>query len=244
MKLLIDHYGQESQKMMLLEEMAELQKEICKEFRGELNKEAITEEVADVLIMLEQVQMMYDISDIRLLEIANEKLARQLRRIVDEEDWKHEEPTITEDEKAILRNLPAGYKWITRDENSKLYIYQDKPEKCVDVWMSGRGSMFLLYDQRYSPLYLFDHLFKMVKWEKGGRYPKIHPTQKPVPVLKELIEIYTDPYDVVIDPVAGSGSTLRACAELNRSCYGFEIKKEFYTRAKQKMLTNIDVQIL
>lgn len=84
MKLLIDPYGHESQKMMLLEEMAELQKEICKEFRGELNKDAITEEVADVLIMLEQVQMMYDISDIRLLEITNEKLVRQLRRIIDE----------------------------------------------------------------------------------------------------------------------------------------------------------------
>ena len=84
MKLLIDHYGHESQKMMLPEEMAELQKEICKEFRGELNKDAITEEVADVLIMLEQVQMMYDISDIRLLEITSEKLVRQLRRIVDE----------------------------------------------------------------------------------------------------------------------------------------------------------------
>ena len=83
------------------------------------------------------------------------------------EVWKREEPTmtITEDEKAILRNLPAEYKWITRDEDSKLYIYQDKPEKCVDVWMSGRGSMFLFCDQRYSPLYLFNHLFGMVKWE-------------------------------------------------------------------------------
>lgn len=84
MKLLIDHYGHESQKMMLLEEMAELQKEICKEFRGELSKDAVTEEVADVLIMLEQVQMMYDINDIKLLEITSEKLVRQLRRIVDE----------------------------------------------------------------------------------------------------------------------------------------------------------------
>lgn len=81
------------------------------------------------------------------------------------EVWKREEPTITEDEKTILRNLPAEYKWIARDENSKLYIYRDKPEKCVDVWMSGRGSMFLPCDQRYSPLYLFDHLFKMVKSE-------------------------------------------------------------------------------
>ena len=85
---------------------------------------------------------------------------------------------------------------------------------------------------------------RMYKYADIVLLPKIKPTQKPVPVLKELIEIYTDPYDVVIDPVAGSGSTLRACAELNRSCYGFEIKKEFYSKAKQKMLTNIDVQIL
>ena len=80
-------------------------------------------------------------------------------------------------------------------------------------------------------------------WDKGGKYPKIHPTQKPVEVLKQLIRIYTDEYDVVIDPVAGSGSTLRACAELNRSCYGFEIKKDFYKLAKEKMLTNITPQL-
>ena len=52
MKLLIDHYGHESQKMMLLEEMAELQKEICKDMRYDPDLEAITEEVADVLIMI------------------------------------------------------------------------------------------------------------------------------------------------------------------------------------------------
>ena len=62
-------------------------------------------------------------------------------------------------------------------------------------------------------------------------------------MLKELIEIFTDPYDVVIDPVAGSGSTLRACAELNRSCYGFEIKKNFYKLAKEKMLTDVQPQL-
>ena len=72
------------------------------------------------------------------------------------EVWKREDLTISEDEKAILRNLPANYEWIARDEDSKLYIYRDKPEKNVDVWMSGRGSIFL---------YLFIHLFKMVKWE-------------------------------------------------------------------------------
>ncbi len=66
--------------------------------------------------------------------------------------------------------------------------------------------------------------------------PKIHPTQKPVTLLKQLIKIFTDEGDVVLDPCCGSGSTLRACAELNRTCYGFEIKKDFVKRAKEEML--------
>jgi site-specific DNA-methyltransferase (adenine-specific) len=41
---------------------------------------------------------------------------------------------------------------------------------------------------------------------------------------------------VVIDPCAGSGSTLRAAAELGRNAYGFEVSKEFYTKAKETML--------
>lgn len=75
-------------------------------------------------------------------------------------------------------------------------------------------------------------------WErdKTKDYPKIHPTQKPVNLLKQLIEIFTDEGDVVIDPVAGSGTTLRACMELNRNSFGFEIKKDFYKRAKEEML--------
>ena len=81
-------------------------------------------------------------------------------------------------------------------------------------------------------------IFNWFEWKRDNskEYPKIHPTQKPVNVLKRLIEIFTDEGDVVIDPVAGSGTTLRAAAELNRSAYGFEIKKDFYKRAKEEML--------
>lgn len=82
-------------------------------------------------------------------------------------------------------------------------------------------------------------VFNWFNWEKdGAEVPKIHPTQKPVKVLKRLIEIFTDVGDVVIDPCAGSGSTLRAAAELGRDAYGFEIKKDFCRDAKEKMLTN------
>lgn len=80
-------------------------------------------------------------------------------------------------------------------------------------------------------------VYNWFNWvQDGKRIPKIHPTQKPVILLKRLIELFTDPGDVVIDPVAGSGATLRAAQELGRSSYGFEISKDFYSKAQNKML--------
>lgn len=76
-------------------------------------------------------------------------------------------------------------------------------------------------------------IFNCIDWLKDTENEKIHPTQKPVELLKYLIEIFTDENDVVIDPVAGSGSTLIAAERLNRKGYGFEIKKEFWTKANQ-----------
>ena len=80
-------------------------------------------------------------------------------------------------------------------------------------------------------------VFNWFPWTQDNDIPKIHPTQKPVAVLRRLIELFTDEGDVVIDPVAGSGSTLRACMETNRSGYGFEIKMDFYRAAQEKMLS-------
>ena len=81
-------------------------------------------------------------------------------------------------------------------------------------------------------------IFNWFVWERDdkARYAKIHPTQKPVGLLKRLIEIFTDEGDVVIDPCAGSGTTLRAAYELGRNSYGFEIDRNFYKAAKEKML--------
>ena len=52
---------------------------------------------------------------------------------------------------------------------------------------------------------------------------KIHPTQKSIPLLKQLIELFTDKGEVVIDPVAGSGTSLIAALELNRKAYGLSL---------------------
>jgi site-specific DNA-methyltransferase (adenine-specific) len=77
-------------------------------------------------------------------------------------------------------------------------------------------------------------VFNVIDWEsdeKTEMYRKIHPTQKPVKLLEKLIEIFTDEGDVVIDPCAGSGSTLIAAINTGRKAFGFEIKKNFYREA-------------
>lgn len=87
-------------------------------------------------------------------------------------------------------------------------------------------------------------IFNWFEWRRDSKkeYPKIHPTQKPVSLLKRLIEIFTDEFDVVIDPVAGSGTTLRAASELNRSSYGFEVSKDFYNKAQNEMINVTNIQ--
>ena len=76
-------------------------------------------------------------------------------------------------------------------------------------------------------------IFNCIDWEKDSDSEKIHPTQKPVELLKKIISIFTDEGDVVIDPTAGSGSTIIACERLNRKGYGFEIKKDFCQKANE-----------
>jgi site-specific DNA-methyltransferase (adenine-specific) len=74
-------------------------------------------------------------------------------------------------------------------------------------------------------------IFNCIDWPRDNESEKIHPTQKPVELIKTLIEIFTDEGDVVIDPVAGSGSTLIAAERTGRKGFGFEIKKEFWIKA-------------
>ena len=78
-------------------------------------------------------------------------------------------------------------------------------------------------------------IFNCIDWERddANEYDKIHPTQKPVKLLKKLIEIFTDEGEVVIDPCAGSGSTLVAATELNRKAFGFEIDRKIYADANK-----------
>ena len=118
--------------------------------------------------------------------------------------------------------LKANMKIVGATEYA-VVLYRDKLPKFNNIGLDGQKHM----------------IFNWFEWKRDSskQYPKIHPTQKPISLLKRLIEIFTDQGDVVIDPVAGSASTLRACAETKRNGYGFEIKKDFYNQAKEKMIS-------
>lgn len=63
----------------------------------------------------------------------------------------------------------------------------------------------------------------------------VHPTEKPVPLLERLIEMSTDPGDLVVDPFAGSGSTLVAARNLNRDAIGFEIDEHYIEVIRRRL---------
>lgn len=119
--------------------------------------------------------------------------------------------------------LKANMKIVGATETA-LVLYRDKLPKFRNEWKKIKENRSMIMN--------------WFEWKRDSIkiYPKIHPTQKPVNLLKQLIQTFTDEGDVVIDPVAGSGTTLRACAELNRTCYGFEVDKAFYKQAKEKMI--------
>ena len=86
-------------------------------------------------------------------------------------------------------------------------------------------------------------IFNSLPMDRDTQTPKIHPTQKPLQTLKNLILLFTDRDDVVIDPCAGSGSTLLAAEQLGRKSYGFEIKKEFVNKFNEIVARDVEREL-
>ena len=86
-------------------------------------------------------------------------------------------------------------------------------------------------------------IFNCMDYQRDTETPKIHPTQKSIHAIKNLIEIFTDVGDVVIDPCAGSGITLLAAEQLGRKSYGFEIKKNYVDAFKSQLSCSVQRSI-
>jgi len=73
----------------------------------------------------------------------------------------------------------------------------------------------------------------------NGNNGNVHPTQKPVELCEYLIKTYTNENELVLDNCIGSGTTAIACINTNRNFIGFELDKEYYEIAKNRINKHI-----
>lgn len=102
---------------------------------------------------------------------------------------------------------------------------------------------FLEYEELKKMYKKYDRVFNIPEGKKfvsnifkfKKDYSKYHPTQKPVKLLEELIKIYSNEGDTILDFTMGSGTTGVACKNLNRKFIGCEIDLEYYNIAKERL---------
>ncbi len=82
----------------------------------------------------------------------------------------------------------------------------------------------------------------VIPWTYSGN--KLHPTQKPVSALTPLIETFSYPGDLVLDPFAGSGSTLAAAEMLGRRWVGIELDETYHALAAKRLAQQEPAQSL
>lgn len=80
-----------------------------------------------------------------------------------------------------------------------------------------------------------DIKYKLKQYPIVNGKNKLHPTEKPIKLLEELIRLHTKENDVVLDCFMGSGSTGITCKNLNRNFVGIELNKKYFEIAKKRM---------
>lgn len=73
---------------------------------------------------------------------------------------------LTEDEKAILRNIDKRFKWISRDEDGELMVYSTRPLKDRHIMKKWRVPL----TDEYELIHIFNHLFQFIKWQDEEPY--------------------------------------------------------------------------
>lgn len=89
----------------------------------------------------------------------------------------------------------------------------------------------------YKETSTYTHKFptNLLQFSNASRKTKIHPTEKPVPLLEYLIKTYSNENAIVLDNTCGSGSTLQAAKNLNRQYIGIEQNEFYFNIAKLRL---------
>ena len=114
--------------------------------------------------------------------------------------------------------LPASSSWIVWDKQNGANDFAD----CELAWTSHKKAV-----RKYT--YLWNGMIKQ-KPEK-----RFHPTQKPLALMEWVINNYTKPRDVILDPFMGSGTTGVAAMRTGRKFIGIELEPEYFNIAAERI---------
>jgi len=112
--------------------------------------------------------------------------------------------------------LPSSTHWIVWDKKGEKGADQNNFSDAEIIWTN--------IDRKSTPIYrcLWSGMIK--EGESGKR---LHPTQKPIKLLSDILNDYSEKHEIIMDLYGGSGSTLIACEQLDRRCYMLEIDPQY-----------------
>ena len=90
----------------------------------------------------------------------------------------------------------------------------------------------------------FSGTSKIIRLRSIGQKNRFHPTQKPIEIYKELLDRYAKPGDKILDTHVGSASSLIACYDMGFEYIGFEIDKDYYEAAQERMRIHMQQQTI
>jgi len=71
---------------------------------------------------------------------------------------------------------------------------------------------------------------------------RVHPTQKPIALFEWILERYSEPEQIILDPFLGSGTTLASCRKTNRIGLGFEINPEYEEIIRKRGMDELEIE--
>lgn len=106
-------------------------------------------------------------------------------------------------------------------------------------WYLSEASLQRLRDKPTFNLFRGEAMKTNAFFYKKPR-PAVHPTQKPVELIQDLVRTYSNSGEVVLDPFMGSGTTAVACIRTGRNFIGFEMNPEYHATAQQRIADAVD----
>ena len=129
-------------------------------------------------------------------------------------------PTILFGANNYAHELPNNHRWLVWFKKQSLSFKRNNFSDVELCWTNLRGKSCLMYHHSWSGMVRAGD--RRIELEE-----RVHPTQKPVGLLKAMIEEFTNENDVILDLYGGSGSTLIACELTNRKCLMMELSKDY-----------------